>query len=107
MEIRTMKSRLPMFVLSLAACSSAQVPQLNVASLSGRYYFVYGVYQRSHAQTVMGTLNFDGQGRYTMAADSLTSQGSYRVDVDGTGSLTNPLDPLQPPLSLRLSAGVS
>jgi uncharacterized protein (TIGR03437 family) len=102
-----MKSRLLSIVLLTAACSTAQVPQLNVATLSGRYHFVYGVYQRSQAQTVMGTLNFDGQGRYTMTADSLASQGSYSVNPDGTGSLTNPLDALEPPLSLRLSGGVT
>jgi len=93
-----------MIAILLAGSAAAQIPQLNEASLSGRFHFVYGVYQRSQAQTTMGTLNFDGQGHYTAAAGSLTLQGSYRVDSDGTGSMTNPLDPLQPPLSLRLSA---
>ena len=87
------------------AVSAAQVPHLTEAALSGRYYFVYGVYQRSQARTVMGTLTFDGQGGYTVAAGSLNSEGFYRVNSDGTGSITNPLDVLQPPLSLRLSAG--
>jgi uncharacterized protein (TIGR03437 family) len=98
-----MKYRLLTTVL-FAGYMVAQVPQLGVASLSGRYHFVYGVYQRSQAQTVMGTLTFDGQGHYTVAAGSLISQGFYHVNTDGTGNFTNPLDPLQPPLSLRLSA---
>ena len=100
-----MKHQFSMLALLFAGGAAAQVPQLTEASLSGRYHFVYGVYQRSQAQTTMGTLNFDGQGHYTAAAGSVTAQGSYHVDSDGTGSLTNPLDPLQPPLSLRLSAG--
>jgi hypothetical protein len=99
------KHQFSMIALLFAGGAAAQIPQLNEASLSGRYHFVYGVYQRSQAQTTMGTLNFDGQGHYTAAAGSLTAQGSYHIDSDGTGSLTNPLDPLQPPLSLRLSAG--
>lgn len=99
-----MRHQFSMIAILLAGSAAAQIPQLNEASLSGRFHFVYGVYQRSQAQTTMGTLNFDGQGHYTAAAGSLTLQGSYRVDSDGTGSMTNPLDPLQPPLSLRLSA---
>src|SRR5258708_2347388 len=99
-----MTYRLLTVVLS-AGCMVAQVPQVGVASLSGRYYFVYGVYQRSQAKTVMGTLNFDGQGHYTLSAGSLAAQGFYGVNSDATGSFTNPLDPLQPPLALRLSAG--
>jgi len=94
-----------MIALLCAECAGAQVPHLDNASLSGQYHFVYGVYQRSQSQTTMGTLNFDGQGHYTVSAGDATGQGLYRVDSDGTGSLTNPLDPLQPPLSLRLSAG--
>jgi len=94
-----------MIALLFAECAGAQVPHLDNASLSGQYHFVYGVYQRSQSQTTMGTLNFDGQGHYTVSAGDATGQGLYRVDSDGTGSLTNPLDPLQPPLSLRLSAG--
>ena len=100
-----MKHQFPMIALLFAGGAAAQVPQLNEASLAGRFHFVYGVYQRSQAQTTMGTLNFDGQGHYTVSAGSVTAQGSYHIDTDGTGSLTNPLDPLQPPLSLRLSAG--
>jgi uncharacterized protein (TIGR03437 family) len=96
-----------MIALLFAGGAAAQIPQLNETSLSGRYHFVYGVYQRSQAQTTMGTLNFDGQGHYTAAAGGVTVQGSYHIDSDGTGNLTNPLDPLQPPLSLRLSAGLA
>ena len=102
-----MKRRLSVIALLFAGNAAAQVPRLNDASLSGRYHFVYGVYQRSQAQTMMGTLNFDGQGHYTAVAGNITAQGSYQVDLDGTGSLTNPFDPLQPPLGLRLSANSS
>jgi uncharacterized protein (TIGR03437 family) len=94
-----------MIALLFAGGAAAQMPQLNNASLSGRFHFVYGVYQRSQAQTTMGTLSFDGQGHYTAVAGSVIAQGLYRVDSDGTGNLSNPFDPLQPPLNLRLSAG--
>lgn len=102
-----MKHQFSLIALLVAGGAAAQVPRLNEASLSGRYFFIYGVYQRSQAQTTMGTLNFDGQGHYTATTGSLTAQGSYHVDGDGTGSLTNPLDALQPPISLRLSAGAT
>ena len=102
-----MKHPLSVIALLFAGNIAAQVPRLNDASLSGRYHFIYGVYQRSQAQTTMGTVNFDGQGHYTAVAANLTAQGSYHVDIDGTGSLTNPFDPLQPPLGLRFSAGLT
>jgi hypothetical protein len=104
-EVLKMKHRFLTIMLVFAVGAGAQLPRLTEATLSGRYYFVYGVYQRSQAQTVMGTLTFDGQGHCTEAVRSLVSQGFYSVNSDGTGSITNPLDALQPPLSLRLSAG--
>jgi hypothetical protein len=106
-EVTKLMCQLFIIALLLAACAGAQVPQLNNASLSGRYHFVYGVYQRSQSQATMGTVNFDGQGHYTVAGGGVAAQGLYRVDSDGTGNLSNPLDPLQPPLSLRLSVGVT
>src|SRR6266567_2596941 len=106
-EVQKVKHPLSVIALLFAANAAAQVPRLNDASLSGRYHFVYGVYQRSQAQTTMGSLNFDGQGHYTAVTGNLTTQGSYHVDIDGTGALTNPSDPLHPPLGLRLSANLT
>ncbi len=102
-----MKIAKTMLFLVAATAALAQVPVLDQRSLNGKFNFVYGVYQRSNSSVAMGSITFDGQGHYTAATGSLTAQGFYRVNSDGTGSLTNPLDPLQPPLSLRLAAGVA
>jgi uncharacterized protein (TIGR03437 family) len=96
-----------LLLLAGAACGIAQVPAFNQASLSGRFNFVYGVYHRSSASVVMGTIDFDGSGRYTVSFGTTVAQGFYRVNGDATGSFTNPLDPTLPPLTLRLAAGVS
>src|SRR6266567_5844008 len=85
----------------------AQIPVLDQATLNGKFNFVYGVYQRIDASVAMGTLSFDGQGHYSAVTGSAVTQGSYRVNPDGTGSLTNWSDPTLPPLSLRLGAGTA
>lgn len=89
----------------LTGCLFAQEPLLNQTSLNGKFNFVYGLYERSSSSVTMGTITFDGQGHYTMAAGSTTGEGSYRVDIDGLGSLSNPFDATLPPLNLRLAAG--
>jgi len=85
----------------------AQVPVLDQSTLNGKFNFIYGVYQRSNSTVVTGTLSFDGQRQYTVVTGSATAQGSYRVNLDGTGSLSNWVDPTLPPLSLRVAAGVA
>jgi hypothetical protein len=85
----------------------AQVPVLDQTTLNGKFNFVYGVYKRDSSSVSMGAVTFDGQGHYALAAGSATSQGSYRVNLDGTGSLTNWVDPTLPPLSLRVAAGAA
>lgn len=85
----------------------AQVPTLDQTTLNGKFNFVYGIYQRTNASVVMGTLSFDGQGHYTAVTSSAITEGSYRVNPDGTGNITNWNDPTLPPLSLRLGAGVA
>ena len=107
-----MKHRLPVivvWVVGLIGSNGAvgQVPLLDQTTLNGNFNFIYGVYQRSNSSVVMGTLSFDGQGHYTAVAGSATSQGSYRVNLEGTGSLTNWIDPTLPPLSLRVAAGTA
>lgn len=85
----------------------AQVPGLDQTTLNGKFNFTYGVYQRSNSSVVVGSISFDGQGHYTAVTGSATSQGSYRVNLDGMGSLTNWIDPTLPPLSLRVGAGAA
>lgn len=85
----------------------AQVPVLDQTTLNGKFNFVYGVYQRSNASVVTGSLSFDGKGHYAALTGSTTNQGSYSVNLDGTGSLTNWINPTLPPLSLRLGAGAA
>src|SRR5205807_3667689 len=106
---RNMRSLATVWIAGLMGISSAiaQVPVLDQTTLNGRFNFVYGVYQRSSSSVVMGSITFDGQGHYTTATGSATSQGSYRVNLDGTGSLTNWVDPTLPPLSLRVAAGAA
>ena len=76
----------------------AQIPVLDQNTLNGKFNFVYGVYRRSTASVVVGSLTFDGQGHYTAVADKATGQGMYQVNLDGSGSLTNWIDPTLPPL---------
>src|SRR5438128_2580596 len=85
----------------------AQVPVLDQTTLNGKFNFVYGVYKPDSSSVSMGALTFDGLGRYTAVTDSATSQGFYRVNIDGTGSLTNWIDPTLPPLGLRVGAGAA
>ena len=94
-------------LLFAGAAALAQVPVLDQTTLNGKFNYVYGVYQRSSSSVTMGAITFDGRGHYAVAAGSATSQGSYRVNLDGTGSLTNWIDPTLPPLSLRLAAGAA
>ena len=91
----------------------AQVTSVGTQSISGKYQLVYAVWQRSQAGTLTGSAQFDGKGGYTLqgrwqAGASVTrtvsAQGTYRVQPDGTGQITNPLDALLPPLSLRFGA---
>src|SRR5260370_42163363 len=86
-----------------SSAAIAQVPVLDQTTLNGKFNFVYSVYQRSSSFVAMGSITFDGQGHYTTATGSATNQGSYRVNLDGTGSLTNWVDPTLPPLSLRVA----
>src|SRR5579872_23745 len=92
---------------AVAGCACAQVPALDQTSLNGKFNYVYGVYQRSNASVSMGSITFDGSGGYTVTTNSDNRNGSYRVNQDGTGSLTNWSDPTLPPLSLRLGAGAA
>src|SRR5215470_8701526 len=85
----------------------AQIPVLDQSTLNGRFNFVYGVYQRGNASVSTGTLTFDGRGRYDSISGATSSQGWYRVNPDGTGSLTNFADPTLPPLSLRVGTGAA
>ena len=89
----------------IGGAARAQVPILDQTVLNGKFNFVYGLYKRSSSSVTMGTITFDGQGRYTMASGSQIGQGFYRVDPDGLGSLSNPFDPTLPPINLRLAAG--
>src|SRR5712691_12159395 len=91
----------------------AQVVAVDNQSISGKYQFVYAVWQRTQSGTLMGTMQFDGNGAFTLqgrwqagstVSRTVNAQGSYRVQSDGTGQITNPMDPLLPPLSLRLGA---
>lgn len=111
-----MKNVRTMLSVLIATAALAQVPVLNQASLNGKFHFVYGAYERSRSGTVMGSISFDGAGKYSFSARSAFSDdapktisggGSYRVNSDGTGWFTNPLDPLMPPLGLRLSADLA
>src|SRR5258708_32490989 len=88
-----------------SSAAIAQVPVLDQTTLSGKFNFVYGVYQRSSSSVVMGNITFDGQGHFTTTAGTAMSQGSYRVNLDGTGRLTNWVDPTLPPPSLPAAAG--
>src|SRR5215469_14797087 len=88
----------------LTGCLFAQIPALDQTSLNGKFNFIYGLYQRSSSSVTMGMISFDGQGHFTLSAGTVTGQGSYRIDPDGLGSLSNPFDATLPPLSLRLAA---
>src|SRR5260370_24311711 len=84
-----------------SSAAIAQVPVLDQTTLNGKFNFVYGVYQRSSSSVGVGSITFDGQGHYTTATGSTTSQGAYRVNLHGTGSLTNWNHPTLPPLGPR------
>jgi len=101
MNMRTLATLL----IGLSSLAFAQVPWFDQTVLNGKFNFLYGVYERSSSSVVMGSLTFDGRGHYTALTGSVSSQGSYRVNLDGTGSLTNWIDPTRPPLSLRVGAG--
>ena len=92
-------------VVIFAGCSLGQVPVLDQTTLNGRFNFIYGLYQRSSSSATMGTITFDGKGYYTLAAGNVTSQGVYRIDIDGLGVLSNPFDPTLPAINLRVAAG--
>ena len=100
-----MKAHLLFFTVTVIA--AAQVPVLDQTTLNGKFNFVYGVYQRGSSVVTTGSITFDGQGHYAASTGSATSQGSYRVNSDGTGSFTNWTDPTLPPLSLRLGTGAA
>ncbi len=102
--------KIPLFVpLVVVTTAFAQIPALNQSVLNGKFNFVYGVYQRNSSSVSLGALTFDGQGQFNAvsAAGSAVGKGFYRVNPDGTGSLTNWIDPTLPPLSLRLGAGAA
>src|SRR5258708_26412456 len=91
----------------------AQVVAVDNQSISGKYQIVYAVWQRSQSGTLMGTMQFDGNGAFTLqgrwqtgstVSRTVNAQGNYHVQSDGTGQITNPMDSLLPPLSLRLGA---
>ena len=96
-------------VFSIAAGLSSHAA---AQSFSGSYQFVYAVWQRGSAFAVMGSAVFDGVGKYTFQgiqrstghSASVTGTGEYTLQPDFTGSISNPLDPLMPPLQLRVSA---
>jgi hypothetical protein len=97
----------------LAWPAFSQVVAVNNQSISGKYQFVYAVWQRTQSGTLTGVMQFDGNGSFTVqgrwqgganVAQAVNAQGSYRVQSDGTGQIANPIDPLLPPVSLRLGA---
>src|SRR5690348_11564544 len=102
-----MRIRTFILVAGIGWSAVAQVPALDQSALNGKFNFVYGVYQRSSASVTMGSVSFDGQGHYAAVTGSITTQGSYRVNPDGTGSIANWTDPTLPPLSLRMGAGAA
>ena len=87
-----------------------QITSVGNQSVGGKYYFVYAVWKRAESGTLMGSLQFDGRGAYSVdgkwqagaAGRTVSTQGMYRVLPDATGQITNPMDPLLPPLSLRI-----
>jgi uncharacterized protein (TIGR03437 family) len=95
-----------LWFLILTGSAIAQVPALDQTVLNGKFNFVYGVYQRSTSSVSTGTLAFDGQGHYAVTG-AATGMGSYRMNPDGTGSITNWIDPTLPPLSIRIGAGAA
>jgi uncharacterized protein (TIGR03437 family) len=99
--------KMHLLLFTVTGLALAQVPVLDQTTLNGKFNFVYGVYLRSSSSVMTGTITFDGQGHYTASTGSTTSQGTYRVNLDGTGSLTNWIDATLPPLSLRLGAGAA
>lgn len=74
-------------VYLLAGSLTAQIPSLDQSTLSGRFNFIYGVYQRGNASVSTGTLTFDGKGHYDSVAGTSSSPGSYRVNPDGRAVL--------------------
>ena len=103
-----------MSALVVLACPVfSQVDAVNNQSILGKYQFVYAVWQRTQSGTLTGVMQFDGNGSFSLqgrwqagaaVSQTLNVQGNYRVQSDGTGQITNPIDPLLPPLSLRLGA---
>ncbi len=102
-----MRIRTIMLLAGLSGAVNAQIPSLDQSSLNGKFNFVYGVYQRSNASVTVGTLSFDGHGEYSAVTDGVSVRGFYRVNPDGTGSITNWTDSTLPPPSLRLGAGAA
>src|SRR5258708_3536052 len=110
-SIRNVSKMIALALVTLPAL--AQVVAVDNQSISGKYQIVYAVWQRSQSGTLMGTMQFDGAGAFTLqgrwqagstVSRTVNALGNYRVQPDGTGQITNPMDPLLPPLSLRLGA---
>jgi len=101
-----------LFGLTAILPAFSQVSSVSNQSISGKYFFVYAVWKRTDAGTLMGSIQFDGNGGYTLqgkwqagtSTRTISAQAGYRVLPDGTGQIGNPMDPLMPPLSLRLGA---
>src|ERR1044071_8170796 len=99
-----MSPRYLIATLALAAIAPAQV--LTNASLSGQYYFrqvllvTDGTTNIETTSSAWGTLNFKGDGTFTINAQqltgtsppaALTGSGTYTVKAGGFTTLTNPL----------------
>jgi uncharacterized protein (TIGR03437 family) len=96
----------------LAGLALVMMSHAAAQNISGVYQVVYGVWQRGTAFTIIGTATFDGAGKYTFQGTqrsvghsaSVSGGGSYALQADLTGSLSNPLDSLLPALNLRISS---
>ena len=110
-----MTKRITMCTLALVLPALPQMASVGNQSISGKYHFVYAIWKRTEANTLMGSLQFDGRGGYTLQGHwqsgtnsrTVSAQGNYRVLPDGTGQIANPMDALLPPISLRLGASAT
>ena len=91
------------FLVFLAALLHAQTP--NNQALSGKYFFrqlSLGTSAASRSLTdprsLLGTITFDGTGRYTFTAQLVQGSGAASP-VTGTGALTVALPAVSPPLT--------
>ena len=102
--------------VSISACLSLAAQPLSNTSLTGKYGFREVVVNAGtkQIQTLFGTINFDGKGGYTTAAQLLSdsappapanvNNGTYSVEASGAAAIRDPL-PGGGQINARIAAG--